>query len=112
MPQLGRFTLRDEGKTIAVGKILRYKPSKDTLLNQAVIGGKEEQKLVAPVTSAKSAVKETFFDMETGEEVSKEEHIKRKKEREQAELAGIAEGDEDEDDEKVANAMKSIGSSK
>ena len=50
--------------------------------------------------------------METGEEVSKEEHIKRKKEREQAELAGIAEGDEDEDDEKVANAMKSNGSSK
>ena len=83
MPQLGRFTLRDEGKTIAVGKILRYKPSKDTLLNQAVIGGKEEQKLVAPVivapvTSAKYAGKETFFDMETGEEVSKEEHIKRK----------------------------------
>ncbi len=25
-PQLGRFTLRDEGKTIAVGKILKYKP--------------------------------------------------------------------------------------
>lgn len=25
MPQLGRFTLRDEGKTIAVGKVLRYK---------------------------------------------------------------------------------------
>ena len=26
-PQLGRFTLRDEGKTIAIGKITR-KPSK------------------------------------------------------------------------------------
>ena len=28
VPELGRFTLRDEGKTIAVGKILRYKPHK------------------------------------------------------------------------------------
>ena len=26
IPQLGRFTLRDEGKTIAVGKVLKYKP--------------------------------------------------------------------------------------
>lgn len=26
IPQLGRFTLRDEGKTIAAGKILKYKP--------------------------------------------------------------------------------------
>lgn len=25
---MGRFTLRDEGKTIAVGKVLRYKPVK------------------------------------------------------------------------------------
>jgi peptide chain release factor subunit 3 len=28
LPQLGRFTLRDEGRTIAVGKILKYKPCK------------------------------------------------------------------------------------
>jgi hypothetical protein len=28
IPQMGRFTLRDEGKTIAVGKILKYKPVK------------------------------------------------------------------------------------
>jgi hypothetical protein len=25
---MGRFTLRDEGKTIALGKILKYKPVK------------------------------------------------------------------------------------
>jgi peptide chain release factor subunit 3 len=30
IPQLGRFTLRDEGRTIAVGKVLKYKPAKDT----------------------------------------------------------------------------------
>ncbi len=28
LPQMGRFTLRDEGKTIAVGKVLKYKPVK------------------------------------------------------------------------------------
>lgn len=28
LPQLGRFTLRDEGRTIAVGRITRYKPHK------------------------------------------------------------------------------------
>lgn len=28
LPQMGRFTLRDEGRTIAVGKILKYKPHK------------------------------------------------------------------------------------
>jgi hypothetical protein len=25
---MGRFTLRDEGKTIAIGKVLKYKPVK------------------------------------------------------------------------------------
>ena len=30
LPQLGRFTLRDEGRTIALGKVLRYKPTKIT----------------------------------------------------------------------------------
>lgn len=28
LPQMGRFTLRDEGKTIALGKVLKYKPVK------------------------------------------------------------------------------------
>jgi len=76
MPQLGRFTLRDEGKTIGVGKVLRYKPSKDTVLNLA----KEEVKTPttpATTTTTKAAVKETIFDMETGEEISKEEHLRR-----------------------------------
>jgi hypothetical protein len=69
MPQLGRFTLRDEGKTIGVGKVLRYKPTKDTVLNLS----KEETKSSsqsASVTVTKAPVKETFYDMETGEEIS------------------------------------------
>ena len=28
-PQMGRFTLRDEGKTIAIGKVLKLVPEKD-----------------------------------------------------------------------------------
>jgi len=35
--QMGRFTLRDEGKTIAVGKVMKYKPySKGIVGTQAV----------------------------------------------------------------------------
>jgi peptide chain release factor subunit 3 len=26
IPQMGRFTLRDEGKTICIGRVLKYKP--------------------------------------------------------------------------------------
>lgn len=96
MAQLGRFTLRDEGKTIAVGKVLRYKPAKDMII---VGGAKEEKKAVAGgAQGEKSQVKETFYDMDTGEEISKEEHDRRKKERERADLAGINEDDEDDDE--------------
>jgi hypothetical protein len=42
MPQLGRFTIRDEGRTIAVGKVLRYKPAKDTGGAAAIIKSSEE----------------------------------------------------------------------
>ena len=28
IPVMGRFTLRDEGKTIALGKVIKYKPVK------------------------------------------------------------------------------------
>ncbi len=36
---MGRFTLRDEGKTIALGKVLKYKPVKiATLLPTADVG--------------------------------------------------------------------------
>ena len=35
VPQLGRFTLRDEGKTIAIGKVLRIKPKSEEIDNMA-----------------------------------------------------------------------------
>ena len=34
-PQLGRFTLRDEGKTIGIGKILDLSPDKERLAEAA-----------------------------------------------------------------------------
>ncbi len=49
---MGRFTLRDEGKTIALGKILRYKP--------AVMKEKEE---VNPLEEAKDASAEGVKEM-------------------------------------------------
>jgi len=40
--QMGRFTLRDEGKTIAIGKIIKYKPAKMVISGD---GLSEEQRI-------------------------------------------------------------------
>lgn len=71
MPPMGRFTLRDEGKTICIGKVLKYKPY-NTVLAGAV-EAKGSAPVVSntaaqfPVTTNSSNVKEEVFDMETGE---------------------------------------------
>lgn len=36
MPSLGRFTLRDEGKTICVGRVMKYKPFKESAVSAKV----------------------------------------------------------------------------
>jgi len=41
---MGRFTLRDEGKTIAVGKVMKYKP-----YSKGVVGASQ----VAAATATK-----------------------------------------------------------
>jgi len=41
---LGRFTLRDEGKTIAVGKVLKYKPAKEVVQSILPIDKEEVKK--------------------------------------------------------------------
>eukprot|EP00829_Urostomides_striatus_P009909 TRINITY_DN222_c0_g2_i1.p1 TRINITY_DN222_c0_g2~~TRINITY_DN222_c0_g2_i1.p1 ORF type:complete len:648 (-),score=233.22 TRINITY_DN222_c0_g2_i1:44-1987(-) len=38
--QLGRFTLRDEGKTIAIGTVQKYQPLKENATQQHLIAGK------------------------------------------------------------------------
>ena len=52
---MGRFTLRDEGKTIALGKVLRYKPAKIQV--QAVI----EQQLTSSETRAQEEEKKDGY---------------------------------------------------
>ena len=85
MAQLGRFTLRDEGKTIAVGKVLKYKPAANTI---AAGAKKEEVKSDAtpkPATTAAtttSVKQDLIYDMESGEMLTPEENAKRKRERE------------------------------
>lgn len=85
VPQLGRFTLRDEGRTIAVGKVLKYKPAKD------VVGGlsattstnaKNEESKVDKPTTGDAAKSDLVFDMDSGNTYTREEYAKIKKERE------------------------------
>jgi len=84
---MGRFTLRDEGKTICVGKVIKYKPYKGTVeaSSSAKATGSGSNSMPSSIDSSNAKV--TVFDMETGTD------------KEQAkQLDGIAEGDENEDD--------------
>ena len=89
MPSLGRFTLRDEGKTIAVGRVGKYIPLKTASQQEKKVQelGKQlgETKLGAGQPAA-STGKDLVFNIETGE-------VK----KEQPKLEGIAEGDEEGD---------------
>lgn len=66
LPQLGRFTLRDEGRTIAVGKILKYKPHKVQSSIQVASTPASQNQAQAAATSDKCEA--LVFDMETGKE--------------------------------------------
>lgn len=63
LPQLGRFTLRDEGRTIAVGRILKYKPHKVQSTIQ-VAGAPKAQEEAKQQSDKHEAL---VFDMEKGE---------------------------------------------
>lgn len=83
---MGRFTLRDEGKTIAVGKVLRYKPYTKGIV------GLQSKKAVAEVTQKMAGVtinsqkEDMVFDMETGLMAPKKK-----------EMGAIAEDEEDQE---------------
>jgi len=62
-PQLGRFTLRDEGRTIAVGQITKYKPHKVTSSIQ-VAGAPAQQQNQQDKSDKNQAL---VFDMESGQ---------------------------------------------
>ena len=69
VPELGRFTLRDEGKTIAVGKILRYKPHKVDIEKAAADLAQrlEKTKINAEGATIDKATDDMVFNMETGQ---------------------------------------------
>jgi len=83
--QMGRFTLRDEGKTICVGKVLKYKPYDKKAGGAAASTGQTASGAGGPAKTV-SAANEMVYDMETGE-------MRPKK----PDLDKIAEGDEDDD---------------
>jgi len=71
MPTLGRFTLRDEGKTIAVGRVMKYKPYKDAIKPSAsaqdVANKLAETKISAKYGNQEaSTAGDIVFNLETG----------------------------------------------
>lgn len=70
MPPLGRFTLRDEGKTIALGRIMKYKPVQGGAATRVADITKqlEQTKLI----EGKGKAEDLVFDMESGEASSKQ----------------------------------------
>jgi GH24 family phage-related lysozyme (muramidase) len=52
MPSLGRFTLRDEGKTIGYGEVTGIKPAKTLLKEQKeqLVGEKKVEEQLANLT--------------------------------------------------------------
>ena len=96
LPALGRFTLCDEGQIIAVGKVMKYKPAKDTGLAPAGSSGAKNEETKGGEKG--TTTKETqIFDSETGKVYSQEEWAKIKKQREGTQLGGVNEDDEEED---------------
>ena len=80
---MGRFTLRDEGRTICVGKVLKYKPyvkSGNSAAFSGVTAGAAQAKTVA------QGQQDMVYDMETGEMRPKKPDLEK-----------IAEGNEDDD---------------
>lgn len=66
LPQLGRFTLRDEGKTIGLGQIVKYKPANSS--GAPANAGLVRQMATAKITEGKAACVDVTFDSETGTE--------------------------------------------
>ena len=85
--QMGRFTMRDEGKTICVGKVLKYKPYDKKVAAPTVAAGPTTTPAAAQPKVAVQAQEELVYDMETGE-------MRPKK----PDLDQIAEGDEEENE--------------
>lgn len=69
MAQLGRFTLRDEGQTICVGKVLKYKPYQKGVVGATgfVAPKQAAPRSTEPATTNSSGAVELVYDADTGE---------------------------------------------
>lgn len=85
---MGRFTLRDEGKTICVGKVLKYKPYTKGVVGAGLTKVEEKKATGGPQFVTVNQAQDMVYNMDTGEMKPK-----------QKDLAGIQEGDENENDE-------------
>jgi len=89
MAQLGRFTLRDEGQTICVGKVLKYKPYQKGVVGATGFVAAKVVEKASPASEGvtnSSGAEELVYDMDTGE-------LKPKAKQ----LDGIAEDEEEAD---------------
>jgi peptide chain release factor subunit 3 len=65
--QMGRFTLRDEGKTICIGKVLKYKPYTKGAAGAAQMKNLATKQVTQLITQDMSSQKpDLVFDPETG----------------------------------------------
>jgi hypothetical protein len=83
---MGRFTLRDEGKTIAVGKVHKYKPYTKGIVGATGKVAAVTQQLAKTVITENKAP-EMVYDMETGEMRPKKK-----------DMEAIVEGEEENDE--------------
>jgi hypothetical protein len=115
---MGRFTMRDEGKTIALGKVLKYKPSKlqaasnlgDITKTEEVNKAAEEEKKQAAgknedgeqidtSSHTKKGAEDMVFDLDSGDMLTKEEYHRRQAAKNMEEINEGDEEDDDDDDE-------------
>jgi len=66
--QMGRFTLRDEGRTIAIGKVLKYKPYVKGVVGATQISQANASEITrTQVQIVDNSSKEMVYNFETGE---------------------------------------------
>ena len=81
---MGRFTLRDDGKTICVGKVIKYKPYSKTASTALPAGVGAAARPQITSGSSEPVKGEVIINLETGETREKEKP-----------LDAIVEGEED-----------------
>lgn len=84
--QMGRFTLRDEGRTIAVGKVMKYKPYTKGVVGASAVAEVTKKMAASSITTVHAPVQELVYNMD-------DDSLKVKK----PEMGAIAEGDEDQE---------------